>query len=289
MDIRNIKVEDSGAYLPFYFEWIDIIGDLPKEDLGILLTAFIEYARGREITVEIPAAARHAYLFITSAIRRAEINRANGRKGGQAKAEKLRQNSTKSDFAGTPRMSEPTKAEEKEENQNPSPTQEVKEETCEIECSKNAENYCERTEIASEQAQNTVNDTCGGSEKKAEKNASPVSREEVRQFFAAKGFTSLPDEFYSHYAAVDWKRGDTQITDWRAAAESWELRYRRANPQAQSYPSRPHEGVQSTYPQRQPSNQRKERYGTFDAEQAFFLNVNRTMQEGKELDDEYFL
>lgn len=51
---------------------------------------------------------------------------------------------------------------------------------------------------------------------------SPPSVDEVREYCNERGYTTIdPERFVSYYAARQWKAGQTAITDWRAAADSW--------------------------------------------------------------------
>lgn len=51
---------------------------------------------------------------------------------------------------------------------------------------------------------------------------SPPSVNEVREYCNEQGYSTIdPERFVSYYAARQWKAGQTAITDWRAAADSW--------------------------------------------------------------------
>ena len=51
---------------------------------------------------------------------------------------------------------------------------------------------------------------------------SPPIVDEVREYCNERGYTTIdPERFVSYYAARQWKAGQTAITDWRAAADSW--------------------------------------------------------------------
>lgn len=45
--------------------------------------------------------------------------------------------------------------------------------------------------------------------------------EEVRAYCRAEGLTIDPEKFVAYYDAVDWMRGNTRITDWKALARTW--------------------------------------------------------------------
>lgn len=76
-------------YLPFYFEWMDAIETLGDDDYGRLVKGIFNFARNGctgDAPTKLSPPARMAYHFITTAIRHAEKNRINGRKGGLARA-----------------------------------------------------------------------------------------------------------------------------------------------------------------------------------------------------------
>lgn len=51
---------------------------------------------------------------------------------------------------------------------------------------------------------------------------SPPSVDDVRAYCNERGYTTIdPERFVSFYAARGWKSGQTAITDWRAAVDSW--------------------------------------------------------------------
>lgn len=51
---------------------------------------------------------------------------------------------------------------------------------------------------------------------------SPPSVDDVRAYCGKQGYTTIdPERFVSYYAARQWMAGQTAITDWRAAVDSW--------------------------------------------------------------------
>ena len=76
-------------YIPFYYEWIDLIGGLNNEDHGRLMKAIFAFAKGKVQKRKLSREAEMAYQFITSAITRSEIHRKNGQKGGLARAKNM--------------------------------------------------------------------------------------------------------------------------------------------------------------------------------------------------------
>lgn len=51
---------------------------------------------------------------------------------------------------------------------------------------------------------------------------SPPSVDDVRAYCGKQGYTTIdPERFVSYYTARQWMAGQTAITDWRAAVDSW--------------------------------------------------------------------
>ena len=51
---------------------------------------------------------------------------------------------------------------------------------------------------------------------------SPPSVDEVRAYCNERGYTTIdPERFVNHYAAIQWKVGQSVITDWRAKVDNW--------------------------------------------------------------------
>lgn len=70
----------------------------------------------------------------------------------------------------------------------------------------------------------SMSDQCVGREDtpKTPTRFSPPSVDDVRKYCNEHGYTTIdPERFVSYYAARQWMSGQTAITDWRAAADSW--------------------------------------------------------------------
>lgn len=66
------------------------------------------------------------------------------------------------------------------------------------------------------------NETECGATHQAHARFSPPSVDEVREYCNEREYTTIdPERFVSYYAARQWKSGQTAITDWRAAVDSW--------------------------------------------------------------------
>lgn len=51
---------------------------------------------------------------------------------------------------------------------------------------------------------------------------SPPSVDDVREYCNERGYTTIdPERFVNHYAAIQWKVGQSVITDWRAKVDNW--------------------------------------------------------------------
>ena len=84
-------------YLPFYYEWLHILEDIPDEEYGKLLKSIFRYAEGEDVTESVPENHIHTFKILASVIRRAEHHRKTNRKGArtyQRKKYKAPTNST---------------------------------------------------------------------------------------------------------------------------------------------------------------------------------------------------
>lgn len=53
----------------------------------------------------------------------------------------------------------------------------------------------------------------------------PPSVEEVRIYCNTQGYATIdPERFVSYYNAINWKIGNTPMTDWQSAVQSWHRR-----------------------------------------------------------------
>lgn len=71
----------------------------------------------------------------------------------------------------------------------------------------------------------SMSDQCVGNEEDAQQKPtrfSHPSADDVRKYCDEHGYTTIdPERFVSYYAARQWMSGQTAITDWRAAVDSW--------------------------------------------------------------------
>jgi hypothetical protein len=53
----------------------------------------------------------------------------------------------------------------------------------------------------------------------------PLSIKEIFNFFKKKNWSDIEAEkFFNYYESIGWKKGNNQIENWQAAAESWMLK-----------------------------------------------------------------
>lgn len=70
----------------------------------------------------------------------------------------------------------------------------------------------------------SMSDQCVGKEDTQQNPTrfSPPSVDDVRKYCDEHGYATIdPERFVSYYAARQWMSGQTAITDWRAAVDSW--------------------------------------------------------------------
>ena len=87
---------DTLPYLPFYYEWMHILEDIPDEEYGRLLKSIFKYAEGEDVTDTVPQNHIHTFKILASIITRAENNRKNNRKGIKSPSRNKVQSPTKS-------------------------------------------------------------------------------------------------------------------------------------------------------------------------------------------------
>ena len=178
----------TNLYLPFYFEWINIIRVLPDEEYGKLIRAVFDYAMGRKCKkTAFSPNAEMAYKFITAAISRSELKRHASAKENDTRKTKKKENKT---FKRVERSTEEKLYKT------------VTDMPCDSEKSK-SENKIEAV--------------------KEERKKAPTM-DEVRGFFKNRNFKSNPDEFFNFYESNGWMVGKNPMQNWHSSAENWELR-----------------------------------------------------------------
>lgn len=61
-----------------------------------------------------------------------------------------------------------------------------------------------------------------GDSKGGKQKFSPPTLEEVKAYCAERGNNVDPEAFINHYQSVNWYRGKTKISDWKACVRTWE-------------------------------------------------------------------
>ena len=89
------------------------------------------------------------------------------------------------------------------------------------ECIQNGSNMESQRNIT-QQNSTEQNETECGTTHQAHTSFSPPRVDDVRAYCGMRGYTTIdPERFVSYYAARQWMAGQTAITDWRAAVDSW--------------------------------------------------------------------
>ena len=95
----------------------------------------------------------------------------------------------------------------------------VMDSTLETECIQRGSNTESQRNLTQRTEQSKTE--CGGTYQ-AHARFSPPSVDDVQEYCNERGYTTIdPERFVSFYAARGWKSGQTAITDWWAAVDSW--------------------------------------------------------------------
>ena len=93
--------------------------------------------------------------------------------------------------------------------------------TLETECIQNGSSMEPQRNLTQRNQTEPNKTECGGTHQ-AHTRFSPPGVDEVREYCNERGYTTIdPERFVSYYAARQWMAGQTAITDWRAAVDSW--------------------------------------------------------------------
>ena len=241
------------VYLPFYFEWAEIIEELSDVEYGQLMKAVMAYAMGKCEIEDMSSGVRMAYKFITASIKRSEENRKNGSKGGQKRVENERQEAVSvtdgeySYASGSGELSDGSYDD----------SGELSDGARETDGSKTACTEAREPDGASTAA-HCVRQAKERCESKGRGVPSPPTLGEVRDFFKKNGFSSLPDDFFNYYDSIGWRVGKNSMRNWQAAAKKWESREKK---------------------ERGEGEKTKPRYGDFDIDGAFAAALSRTYSD----------
>jgi hypothetical protein len=192
----------TDIYMPFYFEWADVIDGLGDEDYGRLVRAILAFARGKKKKpTNLSPVAQVAYSLITSTISRSQEKRRQKEVSVQPSETKTFRKIESRRTTNKPNMAEnerdnSTKCENSSDNMEQIPTNET---------------------------------------------FTPPTRAEVQNFFKKQGLKSNPDEFFNFYESNGWKVGQNTMVNWYASAENFEIKYQKAEEVAKMggfYPKR---------------------------------------------------
>ena len=218
-------------YMPFYFEWAEILNHLPDAEYGKLVKAILNFAMGGEKAKKprVSPAAEVAYKFITSAISRSEAKRCGATaSGGEKPAPAKREKREKKVFKRIEKC-----AKEGHGKWEALPTTE-----------RNAER--------NEHGENTKRAEKDGKTSDFSTNSQMATptRDEVCNFFRSRGFKSNSDEFFNFYESNGWRVGQNPMKNWHSSAENWEIKANRPTKRAENGENKqpnPHRGEEKSY------------------------------------------
>ena len=272
-------------YMPFYFEWAQILDHLPDADYGKLIKLILAFAMGKEHrTAKLSPEARLAYRLITSSIARAEEKRCGnisvdeGKLTTSVKKEKkkFKRSEKYAPKNGQKADASPTNTDKNGENAAPPAKKEQI--TCAIrhEDTTNPQNQPQNADNITAIQGAGVKDAAGDAERDVGKDEardvvsakkSAPTKEQVRNFFKNREFKSNPDEFFNFYESNGWLVGQNPMQNWHSSAENWELRAKREQKPIKSEQSPP-------------------RYGDYDIHEVFKLALERSYGSMDEDDED---
>lgn len=178
-------------YVPIFFDWVEVTGELNDQEKGRLIDAIVLYAQGGEWQERIKGNEKYLFPAFRRQIDRAsEISRVRAQ-AGRTGAEQREANRSKC------MQTDANAGKEKQTHANGYKT--CKEEEKEKE---NEEEYKNKAR-ESNRAQGPTLD-------------------EVRGFCEMTGSKIDPIRFWNYYEARHWMAGHSAITDWKACLRSWE-------------------------------------------------------------------
>lgn len=178
-------------YVPVFFDWVEVTGELNAQEKGRLIDAIVLYAQGGDWQEQIKGNER--YLFPAF---KKQIDRANEISDVRATARLGKTNNNKPQQTGT----NDNKQQQTETNDNKIPNNNNKENK------KEKENNKERVR-----------------EKPLARFTAPTV-EDVNAYCRGRGNRVDAQRFVDFYAAKGWKIGQNAMKDWKAAVRTWEQR-----------------------------------------------------------------
>lgn len=212
------------TYMKFYFEWLELFEELTAEEIGTLVLASMKYAKNKEIPDFEGRELRLAWKAIKGTIdrtlsaheSRAEINRANGQKGGAPK--------------GNTNASKTT--ETTENNQKQPKTTENKHTNTYTYTNTNTDT---KTETKTDPNTNTLSLRAGARESEsvpvAESIFIPPSVADVEVYCQHKGYKIDAEAFVDFYESKGWMVGSNPMRSWHAAVRNWARNHKNDPPE----------------------------------------------------------
>lgn len=187
----------ASEYVPIFFDWVEVTGELTAQEKGRLIDAIVLYAQGGDWQEQIKGNER--YLFPAF---KKQIDRARETSGKRASAGYI---------GGKQKQTEANVSKCKQTEAN---------------ASKNAKEYNNNNNNNNDKEyKNEVKgDEVPPTPQKAPRRFTPPSLEDVAAYCQKRGNGVSPQRFVDFYTAKGWRVGNQQMRDWRAAVRTWETR-----------------------------------------------------------------
>ena len=185
----------ASEYVPVFFDWVEVTGELTAQEKGRLIDAIVLYAQGGDWQEQIKGNER--YLFPAF---KKQIDRARETSGKRASAGSI---------GGKQKQTEANASKCKQTEAN---------------ASKNAKEYNNNNNNDKEYKNEVKGDEVPPTPQKAPRRFTPPSVEEVAVYCRERGNSVSPQRFVDFYAAKGWRVGSAAMKDWRAAVRTWEDR-----------------------------------------------------------------
>lgn len=185
----------ASEYVPVFFDWVEVTGELTAQEKGRLIDAIVLYAQGGDWQEQIKGNER--YLFPAF---KKQIDRARETSGKRASAGSI---------GGKQKQTEANASKCKQTEAN---------------ASKNAKEYNNNNNNDKEYKNEVKGDEVPPTPQKAPRRFTPPSVEEVAAYCRERGNSVSPQRFVDFYAAKGWRVGSAAMKDWRAAVRTWEDR-----------------------------------------------------------------
>ena len=170
-------------YVPIFFDWVEVTGELNAQEKGRLIDAIVLYAQGGDWQEQIKGNERYLFPAFRKQIDRAnEISEARSEAGRASKPKQTETNCNKPEQTETNTNKIPNNNNNKEEKEEDNSKEKVKRES---------------------------------------RRFTPPARDEVASYIAEKGYRVDPDRWMAYYESNGWKVGKNPMKDWRAAVRTW--------------------------------------------------------------------